>query len=498
MQAAADEPVVLVVDADTVGRERVVTALEAAAAVVEIESDPRRGRDRLAWPDIDAVVVGHSPPTVDATAFVSSIAETNPQMEAFVVGEDLPEIEAAVFGPTDIDTLVAELLDAVRKRDERRDMDRFDDGDAIEYPNVDESEVEAVVEGKLDRETAADLLHKQQLVESIFTEIPAHVFVKDENGRHRYVSERYFDEDPEAFLDRADPEIPYVAPDHAWRAYGDDRYVIDEGEAILNKEEYLPALDKWNTTSKVPWYHDGEIVGLIGVTHEVTERKERRDELERQNERLRRFANVISHDIRNPLQVATSALELAGEGEEDAFDTVSDALDRIDAIVDDVQKLAKYGQSVIDPEPIDFPELVVQAWGIAGTPDGTLCTEDDLGRIMGDEGPVSQLLENLFRNAVEHGSTDPGESITVRVGSLWVGEERVGFFVADDGPGIPDAERSSVFEAGYSSAADGSGYGLSIVREIADAHGWTIELESSRDGGVRFEIRDVDCMDTNS
>lgn len=497
MPAVATTPLVLVVGADTPERERVVAALEAADATVEAESDPRRGRDRLAWPDVDAVVVEHSPPTIDATAFVSSIADTYPRMEKFVVGEEL-DVDATVFEPADTEALATALLEAIRERDERREMGRFDDDGVIEYPNVDEADVEALLAGEIDRETAAELLHKQQLIEAIFAEIPAHVFVKDEHGRHRYVSERYFDEDPEAFLDRADPEIPYVADDHAWRAYEDDRFVIDEGEPILNKEEYLPALDKWNDTSKVPWYHDGEIVGLIGVTHEVTERKERRHELERQNERLREFASVVSHDVRNPLQVAQSALELAEEGDEDALETVANALDRIDAIVDDVRKLAKYGQSVIDPEPIDLSELVAQAWGITGTAQGTLHTEEDLGQIMGDAGPTSQLLENLFRNSVEHGGSDAESAVTVRVGPLVDEGERVGFFVADDGSGIPATERSSVFEAGYSTDADGSGFGLSIVKQIADAHGWTIELDSSVEGGARFEIRDVDCIDTNS
>jgi signal transduction histidine kinase len=89
--------------------------------------------------------------------------------------------------------------------------------------------------------------------------------------------------------------------------------------------------------------------------------------------------------------------------------------------------------------------------------------------------------------AVEHGSTDnrtqSGDAITVRVGLL-----EGGFYVADDGEGIDDSDREQVFEMGYTDAADGTGFGLSIVAGIAEAHGWSCSLAESRSGGARFEF----------
>jgi signal transduction histidine kinase len=95
---------------------------------------------------------------------------------------------------------------------------------------------------------------------------------------------------------------------------------------------------------------------------------------------------------------------------------------------------------------------------------------------------------------VEHGSTvdhatdDDGEAseITVTVGLLADGS---GFFVEDDGVGVPDADRESVFEAGETGSGSGSGLGLAIVRRIAQAHGWTVDLTDSDTGGARFEFR---------
>jgi signal transduction histidine kinase len=75
--------------------------------------------------------------------------------------------------------------------------------------------------------------------------------------------------------------------------------------------------------------------------------------------------------------------------------------------------------------------------------------------------------------------------VTVTVGDL---ADDAGFFVADDGPGIPPDERETVFEAGHSTAPDGTGFGLAIVDGIADAHGWTVRVTDSATGGARFEF----------
>ena len=86
-------------------------------------------------------------------------------------------------------------------------------------------------------------------------------------------------------------------------------------------------------------------------------------------------------------------------------------------------------------------------------------------------------------NAVEHGGSDV---------SISVGGVDDGFYIADDGVGIPDSERDRIFESGYSTAADGTGFGLRIVKQIVDAHGWEITATDSDSGGIRFEITGVE------
>lgn len=103
--------------------------------------------------------------------------------------------------------------------------------------------------------------------------------------------------------------------------------------------------------------------------------------------------------------------------------------------------------------------------------------------IRADESRLRQVFENLIRNSIEHGGGD----VTVRVGEL-----ADGFYVEDDGPGIPSGERERIFEAGHSTGEDSTGFGLSIVKEIVEAHGWQISATEGAAGGARFEITGVE------
>jgi signal transduction histidine kinase len=103
--------------------------------------------------------------------------------------------------------------------------------------------------------------------------------------------------------------------------------------------------------------------------------------------------------------------------------------------------------------------------------------------IRADRFQVMQLLENLYSNAVEHG----GENVTVTVGEL-----SDGFYVEDDACGIPEPERESVFEVGYSTSSNGTGLGLAIVKRAAESHDWNLRVTDGPEGGARFEVTDVE------
>jgi signal transduction histidine kinase len=105
------------------------------------------------------------------------------------------------------------------------------------------------------------------------------------------------------------------------------------------------------------------------------------------------------------------------------------------------------------------------------------------GTFLIDESRIQKLFANLFRNAREHA----GEDAAVRVGTL-----PDGFYVADDGPGIPPEKRDAVLTSGFTTSEKGTGFGLSIVTQIAEAHDWEVTIADSSDGGARFEFQGVE------
>lgn len=145
---------------------------------------------------------------------------------------------------------------------------------------------------------------------------------------------------------------------------------------------------------------------------------------------------------------------------------------------------AREGADVDDPLPVSLSATAERSWATVDAPDADLVVVSDL-RFLADGDRLRQLFENLFRNSVEHAAAD----VTVTVGALEGGD---GFYVKDDGPGIP--ERESVFEFGETSTAGGSGLGLAIVATVADAHGWTRRVTRSETGGARFEFGEVDAV----
>ncbi|MFC7058742.1 PAS domain-containing sensor histidine kinase [Halovenus salina] len=237
-------------------------------------------------------------------------------------------------------------------------------------------------------------------------------------------------------------------------------------------------------TNLAPVVTDGEVTRIIGITRNITERVRQERQLQRKNDQLEEFASVISHDLRNPLNVAQArSTLLAEECESDHLDPIVRSLDRMEELISDTLTLARQGQVVADPESIPLVDLVGSCWKNVSTEAATIDIADNIA-IKGDRSRLQHVFENLFRNAVEHG----GKDVTVTVGTT----DGHCLYVEDTGPGIPEAERQEVFEPGATSADNGTGFGLTIVRRIAEAHGWDVAIVEGSAGGTRFEFTGVD------
>jgi PAS domain S-box-containing protein len=333
---------------------------------------------------------------------------------------------------------------------------------------------------------------------------------------------------------------------------GDLETVLDGSEPVRElREEMWVRLDDRERCYDVrvsALGDDTDPVGHVALIHDITEQKRReeqlqareqelelqKEQLEYQNERLDRFAGIVSHDLRNPLNVAEGYLGMmrSRADEEPGSDGVNGdaparvtvsvehlaqlerSHDRMGDIIEDALALARQGRAITETEPVSLSTIAEEAWANVETGTATLVLEDEVS-IVADRGRLLNVFENLFRNSLEHGTAsdrgtnddengaDERTDVTVRIGRLEDSPKRTseggsddcvgnGFYVEDDGTGIPDDRKDSVLEEGYTTASDGTGFGLAIVRDIIRAHGWSIAVTDADGGGARFEISGVD------
>ncbi|MDZ7688268.1 MAG: ATP-binding protein [Halobacteriales archaeon] len=278
-------------------------------------------------------------------------------------------------------------------------------------------------------------------------------------------------------------------PETADRFYGVVQKALETGD--LQKIEYrldVRAGERWFEARVVPL--ETRISGkrvAIWVARDITERREREQELKRQNRRLDDFASFVSHDLRNPLSVARGRLELAREEcDSEHLDAVARAHERMEKLINDLLKLSRSGRPVNDVEPVRLDDVAEECWRNVETEGARLVTDTEK-EVRADRSQLQHMMENLMRNSVEHCD----DEVTVTVDRI-DDEETDGFYVADDGPGIPEGVRDDIFESGYSTSEGGAGLGLSIVEEVAETHGWEVEVTESEEDGTRFEVTDVE------
>ncbi|NHN64834.1 response regulator [Haloarcula sp. JP-Z28] len=309
----------------------------------------------------------------------------------------------------------------------------------------------------------------------------------------------------------------------AWRVYerGEATAVPDvrleedvqNPETPIRSELYLPLGEHGlliAASAAVDAFNEADIVAgrvlaanmeaALAAVERDKQLRDREQELSTQNDRLEQFATVVSHDLRNPLNVAIGRLgALKQECDDDNIAAIEQALDRMQALIDDLLLLARTGDSITEMETVALATAARDCWEVVETGDATLVVDTDR-KVQADMTRLKQLLENLLRNAIEHSAADSRSqsSETDKHGSpgvtVTISEIPGGFAVSDDGTGIPEADREAVFESGYSTTTDGTGFGLSIISQIAAAHGWTVTLTESDAGGARFEFTGVDVV----
>ena len=347
------------------------------------------------------------------------------------------------------------------------------------------------------RERVSDLLSEEesetgQLFSKIVDGVGVGVALYAADGRFRYVNPNYADllgRPQESLLGTPVWEVnPAVDPDQFeqyWESFGVGE--TRRSETLHRRQDGTEVPVETHTTAITV----GDRLYHVGTITDISDRLADRDALERQNERLEQFASAISHDLRNPLDVAMGRTTvLREEDDTEHLQAISGALDRMDELITDVLTLAREGGQIENPEVLPLEQVVRTAWETAGTAGATLSV-GELGDIEADSSRLQRLFENLFRNSLEHGRVDDG-AITITVDRFGSEMSSDGFFVADDGVGFGETDPEAVFDQGFTTSETGTGFGLAIVQSVAEAHGWTVRARPSEQGGARIDVLGVE------
>ena len=448
--------------------------------------------ERLETGEIHCIISDYQLPDMDCRAFVDAVHEREPGFPFILfTGRDRTQLDDGLFengvsdylqkgsGVDQYTDLATAIVDAVEADDLRTDGGRVPADDGTAERDIDGDERERDIGRLLADDPEAVLAGSLDAIRDGF-------FVLDADGAlvywNDFVRERTGYDD--AALAAMAPTDLFV-PDDRERIVDAIEETKVEGEAMVEATvetadgERLPVEFRGSRLTDAT----GSTLGIVGVARDVSERAAYESELERQNERLEELISAVSHDLRNPLNVISGRVQLAREMDgEEHFDALERASDRVEELVDDLVELARQGKTVGERTVVDLDEFATETWGRMATGDARLVVESDR-TLSADKGRLRQVVENCFVNAVTHAGPD----VTVTVGHL-----DGGFYIADDGPGIPPEKRERLWEYGESTTEDGTGLGLAIVRRISEAHGWSVEMAESVAGGLRLEFRGVD------
>ena len=189
------------------------------------------------------------------------------------------------------------------------------------------------------------------------------------------------------------------------------------------------------------------------------------------------ISSGVSHDAKNPLNVVMGRLDLLDIGEPHE-DPLLRSVGRVETLLTDLSRIGSIACPVSETDSFSLADVATEVWTGGSYEDATLEVSTDAS-VDAEHDRLQLLLRELFDNAVTHSE----KPVTVTLG-----DTDSGFYVADDGPGIPEADRNEVFDQGFGTTRDGEGYGLFLVDTAARAHGWTVSVGESESGGTRIDV----------
>ena len=389
----------------------------------------------------------------------------------------------------------------------------------------------------------------QQLLDAFLEHIPDCVYFKDRDSRFvrisRALADRFGLKDPLEAVNKTDSDM--FSSEHADQAFADEQNIIRTGQPIVCKEEketWRDGRETWVSTTKVPLRNrEGEIIGTMGISRDITERRVaelelqqyelhleelvaartseltaateqlERDiaarklaeqelackalELDRSNKDLEKFAYVASHDLQEPLRMVASYTQLLarrykgklGAEADDFINFAVDGANRMKQLIQDLlaySRLSTRGASFAIVDSQDTCKAAITNLHQAIADAGAVLTVDSLPIVLADASQLTQLFQNLIGNAIKYcGDRIPEIRVTARnEGADWI------FTVSDKGIGIEPQYFERIFEMFQRlhtrKEYAGTGIGLAICRNIVERHGGKLWVESQLGEGSKF------------
>ena len=387
------------------------------------------------------------------------------------------------------------------------------------------------------RRMADELASEKRLLKTLINTIPDAVYTLDLQGRITLANRTA----QSITGDIVDDEQPghtaheLFPPEIAERLMADIHTVVSSGEPLLNREEILVDLQgntRWMLESKVPLKNtDGQVVGVVGIAHDITQRKQeeaQRIELEeqlRQQQRLEivgQLAAGVAHDFNNLLTGITGFTQFAHDdlptgtaARQDLEEVLALARRAADLTR---QLLAFSRRQTLQTVNINLNQQVGDMLKMLGRLIGehidlVFHPAADLGAVNADVGQIEQVLVNLVVNARD--AMVGGGKLTISTGNVELDEDYasnhlgtlpgqyVMLAVVDNGCGMDASILEHIFEPFYSTkgVGKGTGLGLATVYGIVKQHGGNIWVYSEVGTGTTFKVylpRIIDEMSNES
>lgn len=369
----------------------------------------------------------------------------------------------------------------------------YDDSDVMQLTLLMDS-VWKVVER---RRVESELFHQSALLRSIIDSIPDLIFYKDVNSVYLGCNKAF-----EQFSGRPEQEqtgktdFDFFDHDLAEFFRTKDREMLAGGQARSNEEwvTYPDGRQVLLDTLKTPYCNaEGELLGLVGISRDITERKQREREIEEKNAELERFIYTVSHDLKSPLVTITSFLGYL-EADIQAADTnriredvgyIRNAADKMGQLLAELLELSRVGRVIANPVQVSFQDIVQEALqlvaGHISARGVRVAVAESPVMLYADRARLVEIWQNLLENAVKYMGDQPAPDIEVGVELRENGQV---FFVRDNGMGIESRHIDKIFGLfeKLDTQTEGTGLGLALVKRIVEMYGGTVWAKSGGPG----------------